>query len=206
MTNEASPNPWLTQPRARVQDVVGTPPVAAAKVAAPRMWPQPDSVLAPTGGLGYAHPHSTVPGVLTWVGCHGGAGVTTLERAVPGGRDGARMWPGTLPGVTVPVVLVCRSHISGLLAAQTAIRQWAAGAVPGVDLLGLAILADAPGSMPRPIKDLAKLVRGGVPRSWLVPWVEPWRLGEPPTHHMPRQLKALAEELAPHLTRIGEQS
>lgn len=156
----------------------------------------------PATGLGFADPQATVPGVLTWVGCHGGAGVTTLEQALPGGRDGARMWPGPLPlpGTAVPVVLVCRSNVPGLLATQNVIRQWASGVVPGVDLLGLVVMADAPGALPRPIKDLAKLVRGGVSRSWLIPWFEPWRLGEPPAHHAPRQLRGLHKDLAPHLS------
>ncbi|WP_328643926.1 DUF6668 family protein [Streptomyces canus] len=141
--------------------------------------------------------------MLTWVGCHGGAGVTTLERALPGGRDGSRMWPTAVPGPSVPVLLVCRSHVSGLMAAQMAVRQWASGSVPGVDLLGLVVVADAPGSMPRPIKDLATLVRGGASRSWLVPWVEPWRLGEDPAAHLPRPLARLRSELAHTFTSTG---
>lgn len=171
------------------------------------MHPQPHSVTPPEAGLGFTDPYSTVHSVLTWVGCHGGAGVTTLDRALPGGRDSGRMWPGTLPGATAaPVVLVCRSHVSGLKAAQTAIRQWASGNVPGVELLGLVINADSAGRLPRPIKDLITLVRGGVPRSWLMPWVEQWRLGEPPAQHRPNQLRSLYWDLIPHINRNGKQS
>ncbi|MFF7176844.1 DUF6668 family protein [Streptomyces pseudovenezuelae] len=203
VTRDAPTNNWLTQGRSSTQDTRHAQEVAPANLPAQVLRPQPHSVPAPAGGLGFAHPQYTVPGVLTWVGCHGGAGVTTLEHALPGGRDGSRMWPGAVPGPTVPVLLVCRSHVPGLMAAQTAVRQWASGSVPGVDLLGLVVVADAPGSMPRPIKDLATLVRGGVSRSWFVPWVEPWRFGENPAAHLPRPLARLRSELAHHFTSTG---
>lgn len=57
-----------------------------------------------------------------------------------------------------------------------AAAQWASGAVP-VDLLGLAVVADAPGRLPGPLRDLVRLVGGGVPHLWRVPWSEDWRLG-----------------------------
>lgn len=73
---------------------------------------------------------------------------------------------------------MARSHWSGLYAAQLAATEWASGGVDGVDLLGLVIIADAPGKRPRPLKELAGLVAGAVPRTWFLPWVEAWRVGE----------------------------
>jgi hypothetical protein len=56
-------------------------------------------------------------------------------------------------------------------------RQWAAGLVPSVEVLGLVVMADAPGRVPRSLRDLLQVVSGGVPRTWTVPWVEAWRVG-----------------------------
>ncbi|WP_125264874.1 DUF6668 family protein [Streptomyces alboflavus] len=152
----------------------------------------------PSYGLPVAAASMAPHGGWLWLGCHGGAGVSSLAHAVPGGLDAERLWPA--PGAfRHPVVLVCRSHAAGLTAAQTAARQWASGAVPGADLLGLVVVADAPGALPRPLKDLLQLIRGGFPRTWLAPWVDAWRLGEPPAAHLPRQLQPLRRELA-HLT------
>ncbi|MBD2894405.1 hypothetical protein amrb99_33300 [Actinomadura sp. RB99] len=66
------------------------------------------------------------------------------------------------------------------MAAQTAMRQWAAGGLPSVQLLGLAVVADAPGKRPKPLSDLLRLIAGGVPQLWELPWVEGFRLGDPP--------------------------
>ncbi|MDT4863010.1 hypothetical protein FQZ97_976980 [compost metagenome] len=66
----------------------------------------------------------------------------------------------------------------GLTTARSALTQWASGAAPEVELLGLAILADAPGKTPKALRDFAAIVSGGAPRSWLLPWVEAWRHGD----------------------------
>ncbi|MEK8229339.1 hypothetical protein NKG05_30690 [Oerskovia sp. M15] len=59
-------------------------------------------------------------------------------------------WP-QLPGAgAVRVVLTARSSMRGLRAAQAAATQWAAGLVPHVELLGLVIIADAPGGFRGP--------------------------------------------------------
>ncbi|MFG3253217.1 DUF6668 family protein [Streptomyces sp. NPDC048172] len=130
-----------------------------------------------------------------WLGAHGGAGVSALEEAVPGGRDAERAWPAAAEAQ--PVVLVARSSARGLAAAQNAAQQWASRMVTGVDLLGLVVVADAPGRLPRALRDRVRLVSGAVPRLWEIPWVEPWRLGEP---HLPKACASLARDLT-RLTR-----
>ncbi|MFD0855570.1 hypothetical protein ACFQ07_25235, partial [Actinomadura adrarensis] len=84
-------------------------------------------------------------------------------------------------------------------AAQSAAHQWAAGALPTVHLLGLVVIADAPGKLPKPLKDLLRLVSGGVPRLWKLPWVESLRLGDPPAS---TRLPSAYARLAQDLTRI----
>lgn len=193
MTNDPI-NPWLTRP--------GQPPLSAIPDTAPAppvvptgpVEPQPGAVPQPlTDGLPIAHPVAA-PATWWWLGCHGGAGVSTVQTALGEGLDAQRWWPG--PGGTPHrVVLVARSHAHGLRSAQTAIRQWASGSVTGVQLLGLVVVADAPGRQPAPLRDLGRLVSGGVPRTWTIPWVEPWRQGEPATSHRPRQVNHLARNL-----------
>ncbi len=115
-----------------------------------------------------------------WVGAHGGAGESTLEELFSGSRAADHTWP--LTGADRPparVVVVARTHARGLKAAQTAIREWAAGDVE-VLLLGLVLVADAPGRLPGGLRRLADLIAGGAPAVWSLPWVETWRVGELP--------------------------
>ena len=117
-----------------------------------------------------------------WIGVHGGAGESTLEQLLEGSRAAGHAWPVPPPGTHAAarpsVVLVARTHAHGLRAAQAAAREWASGDVP-VRLLGLLLIADAPGRLPRALRDLSRLVAGGVPASWSIGWYEPWRLGTP---------------------------
>lgn len=192
---DAATNPWVSRPAGAV--------LATAIVARP-------DVLAPTG------PTAPQPGVpapdrvdqlpvvdraqaaeLWWVGTHGGSGESTLAALVPGWVDADHSWP-RVAGHDGParVVLTARSNAHGLLAAQKAATQWAAGLVSDVDVIGLVIVADAPGRLPRPLRDLAQVVGGGVARTWHVPWVEAWRLGEPAeAAGAPRSVRRLLDEL-----------
>ena len=113
------------------------------------------------------------------VGAHGGAGESTVAALNPAWwAETGHGWPLVPTSAAPRVLLVARTSASGLRAAQAAATQWAAGATPPIDLLGLVLVADAPGRLPRPLRELAQLVGGGVPRTWTLPWSEPWRLGE----------------------------
>jgi hypothetical protein len=194
-------NPWVTS-RAP------TPPVLGADGSAPRpsrvLTPQPGSVDAPRDGLGWIPVPPLTPASggprWWWTGCHGGAGVTTLAAAAPGTGQ-VRGWPLPPRPGHARVVLVARTHAAGLLAAQRAAAQWAAGALPvNVELLGAVLIADAPGRLPAPLRELAELVRGGVPRSWLLPYLPALRFGTdaetlaaPPIRALAAQLQVLTE-------------
>jgi hypothetical protein len=171
--------------------------------------PQPGTVSAPQHGYLPVRPvPPRTPGSRPWppwcfVGCHGGAGATTVTLAVPGGADAGRYWPLPQHPDICRVVLVTRAHASGLRAAQMAARQWACGALPTVQLLGLAVVADAPGRRPKPLRELLELVSGGVPRVWELPWVEALRLGDPPGQiPLPAAFSAMAADLH-HLVTGG---
>ncbi|MFF0728733.1 DUF6668 family protein [Streptomyces sp. NPDC004134] len=192
-------NPWLPQP-GLPEGSHGKPP--------PPVHGRPAGLTGPAApqGAGVPRPERPLPVARArpdggqswwWLGVHGGAGVSTLERTVPGGRDAARAWP--VAGEPQPVVLVARSTAHGLDAVGYAARQWSSRMVTGVELLGLVVVADAPGRRPRPLRDRVRLAAGAVPRLWEVPWVEPWRLGEP---HVPRECASLAHDLI-RLTRLA---
>lgn len=143
---------------------------------------------------------------LWWLGVHGGAGETTLARLLPGTRPAEHAWPRPPATTYVPtrVVLAARSHASGLRAAQKAATHWAAGAMPDVQLLGLVIVADAPGRLPKPLRELAALVSGGVPQTWHVPWIESWRLGDDVAlETAPREVRRLITDLTALTPQLG---
>jgi hypothetical protein len=193
--NAATHSQWLSSPAGPVAE----PPRAETT---PRWATGP---LGPQAGvtppeqvdqLPVAFPARTAD--LWWVGVHGGAGETSLGALVPAWAPAGHAWPLTGgPRSRIRTVLVARSSAAGLLAAQRAATHWASGALDArVDLLGLVIIADAPGRLPRPLRDLAQVVGGGVPRVWNLPWIESWRLGAPVTlNASPKPVRQLISEL-----------
>src|ERR1019366_9353733 len=84
---------------------------------------------------------SITPGTYwAWVGAQGGAGVTTLPRAIPGGVDLGRRLPVEEGLTGLPAVVVCRGNARGLIAA----RDTAAMAHATTEMLGLVVVADMP--------------------------------------------------------------
>ncbi len=134
---------------------------------------------------------------LFFVGAHGGAGESSLAALSSTWVASNHAWPHvTTSNNRSRVVIVARSNMQGLLAAQRAATQWGSGLVPFVDVVGLVIVADAPGKLPRPLRDFAAIIGGGVPRVWNVPWSEALRLGElpePTTAH--KDVRALVTDL-----------
>jgi hypothetical protein len=115
---------------------------------------------------------------LWFVGVHGGAGESTLAQLVQGSAAADHFWPIATNSASVVVVLVCRSNMAGLRAAQRAVQDWASGALPTIQLCGLVIVADAKGSLPKPLRDLVQVLSGAVPRTWSMPWLDALRLGQ----------------------------
>ncbi|MFE0201890.1 DUF6668 family protein [Streptomyces sp. NPDC058985] len=110
---------------------------------------------------------------FSWIGVHGGAGVTTLA-GVFGGQDCGRGWPG--PGDPSSVLLVARTHAAGLTAVGRAVEEFRLGRAPtGVGLDSVVLVADAPGRLPRPLAQRVRLLESAVDVH-RVPWVPAWRL------------------------------
>jgi hypothetical protein len=63
-------------------------------------------------------------------------------------------------------------------------------------VIGLVLVADAPGRLPKPLAELRHLVSGAYPHVWDVPWVEAWRQGDPPgARNTPKEVGRMAEVL-----------
>jgi hypothetical protein len=132
---------------------------------------------------------------LWWVGVHGGAGESTLERIFRGTRASGHRWPVAAAPARPLVVLVARTDARGLRAVQSAMRDWQSRKLR-LQLLGLVLMADAPTRLPRAVRDLQRVVSGGVPHVWTLPWVESWRAGEVPSRaNAPRETERLLEDL-----------
>lgn len=133
---------------------------------------------------------SPAPGV--WVmGVSGGCGESTVAAILPDAVAGQRRWPPAGPAAAVPVLMVARGSMASLTAAQRVAGEWASSAAPRPQLLGLLVVADAPGGEPRPVTDLIRLLSGGLPQVWRLPWVRDWRLMAPQDGPLPRSAAAV---------------
>ena len=195
MTTPTPPtNPWV-RPGADDSDLV---PARISEVSTPaplpRLQPQagvdPPDTLLPQFEIS-----SNSPTTLWWVAPHGGAGESTLAQLLPDSAAADHRWPTTRDGDDRPyVVLVARTHQSGLTTAQNAIREWASGSIP-IELAGLVLVADAPGRLPKSLRALADLVAGGVSEVWRVPWIDTWRLGDITLDRAPSPVRKLINHL-----------
>ena len=136
--------------------------------------------------------------IAWWVGAHGGAGESTLSRLTFGTVAADHSWPiPAQPGLQNRVVLVARTNYNGLAAAQRAAREWASGALgEEIRLEGLVLIADQPGKLPKELRDLVRIVSGGAPRTWSLPWVPAWRTAPlDPTYPVPAEFTRLFSDL-----------
>lgn len=85
---------------------------------------------------------------------------------------------------------MARTTLASLQAAQHLAGQWASGAAPGVRVLGLAVLADAPGRTPRALAEFVTVLGGGLPAVWRIGWQPDWRLTAPDGIEPARPLRA----------------
>lgn len=211
-------NPWVAAARADAAEAASADSSAAAAPPLPApSQPLPPDNRSPTLGLravpltGPAAPQPLVTAprrllpvreqheqaVLWVVGAHGGAGETTLAGLGDSWRAAEHAWPALSEGQRASCVLTARTSVRGLYAAQAALTQWAASAAgPSAELLGLVLIADAPGRLPRPLSDLCTVVAGGAPRTWHLPWNEDWRLDRPHEGRPPRPVAHLTGDLA----------
>jgi hypothetical protein len=187
---QRSLNPWVTSPTTDIseEETLNTYMPPAAVISAPLK-----GMVEPDAADRLARRTMSGSAALWIIGAHGGAGESRIADLL-GARATDHCWPVLQGGSEPRVLLVCRADMRGLTAARSALTQWVSGATPKVDLLGLAILADAPGKTPKALRDFAAIVGGGAPRLWTLPWVEAWRLGNDtaPTREFQRFITDIA--------------
>ncbi len=191
-------NPWVTTPS--IGQVMATPSAETPE----------DLAVAPLWvGVGAPQPGIPVPdrvdrlgrvsvplGSVLVVGVHGGSGESTLARWL-GCRSTGHRWP-VIEASTPRVLLCARTTAQGIAAARMAAREWASGEA-AVDLLGLVLIEDAPGRLPKQLRREAKHASGGVPRTWLVPYSRPLRLGRTTGDEPPMEVRPVLNSIAQHL-------
>ena len=177
--------------RMGVTSVVGT---------APRVLP--GSAGLPAGYGGVAAPrHALSEQGVGWIAAHGGAGATTLTRLL-GGTDLGCRWPDAALGEPATVLLVARTNAEGMGAAGRALNALREGRHPaGMRLVGLVLVADAPGRLPLPLARRIRVLRSIAPVH-RVPWMPSWRLGIPPKR-VPKDLFGLAAAVGAGRERPG---
>ncbi|BCB75004.1 hypothetical protein GCM10022251_75690 [Phytohabitans flavus] len=127
---------------------------------------------------------------LGWIGAHGGAGATTLTRLL-GGIDIGCRWPDAMLAEPARVMMVGRTNMEGLRAVSRALLALREGRHPaGMRLMGVVLMADAPGWLPVQLTSRIRLLRSIAP-VYRVPWIPSFRLGEMPKR-LPKQLVRLS--------------
>lgn len=190
---EVQVNPWLSHLEPQAPPAVVRPALSEPAPTVP-LSPQP-GVAAPAADQQLPRRlvlHGELPTLVWWVGAHGGAGETSLERLLTGSRAADHAWPiSPDPTQPAPTILIARTSYTGLTAAQRALRDWGSGSV-FADLLGLVLIADAPGKLPKELRALVDLIDGAAPGAgWLLPWQADWRFGEPSLERASRPLQRL---------------
>ena len=95
-------------------------------------------------------------------------------------------------------LLIWAGRTNGASTPPVSPPDWAAGAHPDVDLQGLVLVADAPGRTPKPLAAATRVISGGVPSTWVVPWIEDLRLTGA------TDWESMAREPRKVLTALGE--
>lgn len=138
---------------------------------------------------------------MGWVKAHGGAGVTSLVEVL-GGMDVGARWPDPSRGEPRRIVLVGRTSARGLRSVSRALGALNDGRAPqGLTLLGVVLVADAPGRLPLALLRRIRVLRSAV-RVQRVPWIPAWRTGSDPKS-LPPQLDALADLVGSELYSEG---
>ncbi|MFJ1567689.1 DUF6668 family protein [Streptomyces erythrochromogenes] len=128
---------------------------------------------------------------FSWMSAHGGAGATTLA-TVFGGFDAGSQWPDPAAGGSGRILLVARTHASGLQAVSQVLDMIRRDEQPpGAVLQAVVLVADAPGRLPPELAKRIKVI-SSVVEIHRVPWVPTWRMGDL-SGPAPRELSRLSK-------------
>jgi hypothetical protein len=140
----------------------------------------------------FRDPSRSVP--VSIVGTHGGAGTSTVARLIEA-TDLGRRWPEPGEGNPPRVLLVARTHATGLMAASQALASYYAKPHPeGPYLAGFVLVPDAPGRLPKPLRRRITIL-ASASMVYRLPWVPAWRLCDTtPDKSLADSLRRFAEQ------------
>ncbi|MCQ9334512.1 hypothetical protein NQ042_10590 [Corynebacterium phoceense] len=111
---------------------------------------------------------------LIWlIAAHGGAGATFLARSLAPFGDAGQFWP--VKDKYPWCVVVARTTRTGLEAAHDLVLQEQSNKSGGCRVLGIILVADAPGKTPKSIEQRISVLEKTVPTIWRVGYFEDWR-------------------------------
>lgn len=170
-------SPWIVAPIAAAPGVdAPSPPTVPDSTDKSDLWSHVVAAPPPRGALTPRTDEApTSAGDFVWIGSHGGAGVTSLASVTGLGLEVSQRWPAPELGWPDRAVVVCRSNAAGYTAAARMIQEWASGSVPGIELVALVVVADAPAKPTRALKARLHELSGTVPIVLTVPWIATWR-------------------------------
>ncbi|MEV6133674.1 DUF6668 family protein [Streptomyces violaceusniger] len=189
----AAPTPAAKRSAPTAPSTRGAPSRRTSRAAqAAPSWPIAPAEQAPTRHQGHQ---------VAWVSAHGGAGASTLAHVL-GGADVGRRWPDPARGEPGRVLLVARTHAAGTRATSQALNALRIAEHPaGVRLIGVVLVADAPGRLPRALGRRVRVLRSAA-KVHRVPWIPAWRAGED-VDRLPREVRMLASLIAAPSGRAG---
>lgn len=130
-----------------------------------------------------------------FLGVHGGAGESTLTALFAGFAAANHQWPVSSRALARSRVVLCaRTNFWGMTAVMHVAGQWdAAGLRDRVAMpLGLVLIADRPGRLPKSLEAFARHLEAATDHVWRLPWVEAWAAGEVPSPaNCPKEAHAL---------------
>lgn len=139
---------------------------------------------------------------LSVTGAHGGAGTTTVARLL-NIVDMGPLWPVPSRGMPCYVLVAARTNAAGLDAASRMLASYRGRRYPQDSfLLGVVLMADAPGRLPKAISRSITILSSAVPVT-RVPWVCPWRIGEITTYEQ-KLAAGLQQFIGDARTRMGD--
>lgn len=172
-------NPFLSQQPtagAQTEGVEVLEPVMVTGAPTPTGGTQPPArpVLHLPDPVSVGRLDPTCPVVVQVVGLHGGAGTSTAagllgEASVDCGVDLV-----DLRDLSVPVLLVARTHARGLELLARAGQQWSSGALSQLTVLGSLLVDDAP-QLTRGLDRQVQSAQRVLPHSWRLRWSEDLR-------------------------------
>jgi hypothetical protein len=134
--------------------------------------PAPSADVPPTPATTPADGAAPDAGELWWLGCHGGAGVSTLTYLTGVGTDCRQTLPRTdfdrRPDVAV--ILVCRATANGVAAAHHSMNSYLSWR-HRPHLLGFVAVAAEAARPSRLVDERLRLLKAQAPRVWVMPWV-----------------------------------